>query len=800
MKFTTKWLKDHLNTNKNEQQIVNTLNRIGLEVESISPIRNELSDFIVAKIIKSEKHPNADRLKLCDVDIGDKNILKVVCGAPNAKDGLLTVYAPPGSVIPKNKMKLEVSKIRGITSFGMLCSESELNISGESQGIISLDNKYKNKVGTSYFDSKKENTIELSITPNRPDCLGVRGIARDLAAAGVGKMRQIKTKKIKKNKKKMNVVIKKSKNQSCSIFGSCLITNIKNQESPKWLKDRLIAVGSRPISAVVDITNFIMLDLNRPLHAYDLDKINNKIIVRESQKNESLNALDNKKYNLSDGMCVIADESGPLGLGGIIGGTSSSTELDTKNILIESAYFDPSITRKTSSILNLNSDAKYRFERGIDPNSIEEGLIKAAELIQKICGGTVSKLDVVKNEKFKNKNVKFPIDLFKKITGFEIKSNEIIRILKNLGFLVKQNGGHLNLTVPSWRHDIAQAIDVVEEIVRIKGYDKIKTEIPEKTRKKPTLNKQQKLFHLLQRSVASKGYYETITWSFTDSRINDMLKEEKQDVEIVNPISSDLNVLRSSIFSNLLFYLKKNLDRDIKDVSLFEIGPAFSGNKPGQQETVIGALRSGLVSRLNWIEKERKLDVFDAKRDTIQSLAEIGLDQNKFNIKSKALSYYHPGKSGSINQNNDARTPIAYFGEIHPNILKKLEIKTESLILFEIYLDRIKLSKEKLRDQKKKYQFSDFQKSERDFAFIIDKTFKVQELVKIISEIDNSLIRDVKVFDLYEGENIPTDKKSIALNVTIQSMDKSLNDNDLEKINKLIISTVETKSGAKIRS
>ena len=412
MKFTTKWLKDHLNTNKNEQQIVNTLNRIGLEVESINPIKNELSDFIVAKIIKAEKHPNADRLKLCDVDIGDKNILKVVCGAPNAKDGLLTVYAPPGSVIPKNKMKLEVSKIRGITSYGMLCSESELNISGESQGIISLGNKYKNKVGKSYFDSKKENTIELSITPNRPDCLGVRGIARDLAAAGVGKMKQIKSKKIKKNKKKINVVIKKSKNQSCSIFGSCLITNIKNQESPKWLKDRLISVGSRPISAVVDVTNFIMLDLNRPLHAYDLDKINNKIIVRESNKNESLNALDNKKYNLSDGMCVIADESGPLGLGGIIGGTSSSTELGTKNILVESAYFDPSITRKTSSILNLNSDAKYRFERGIDPNSVEIGLQKAADMIVEICGGEVSNFQITKTKKFSKKKIiidnKFP--------------------------------------------------------------------------------------------------------------------------------------------------------------------------------------------------------------------------------------------------------------------------------------------------------------------------------------------------------------------------------------------------------
>ncbi len=802
MKFAVDWLKDHLDTKLNDHKIIDKLTNIGLEVESFENQTSEFDDFIVAKIVNAEKHPNADRLRLCDVDIGKSETVKVVCGAPNAKNNLYTVYAPPGTIIPKNQLKLSVSKIRGVTSYGMLCSESELNISNESEGIIDLNvKKYGNQIGKKYFKNSGPKVIDLSITPNRADCLGVKGVARDLAAAGAGKLKQKKLYKIKfSGPQKIKVKITKEKNQGCTSFGSCLIKGIKNTESPKWLKDKILSLGQKPISAVVDITNYVMIDLNRPLHAYDADKIDKGIIVRNSKKGEKLDALDNKKYILDEGMCVISDNLGVLGLGGIIGGTKSGTELGTTNILLESAYFEPKSIRSTSKRLGLDTDAKFRFERGIDPNSIEEGLIKAAELIQKICGGTVSKIDVVKNEKFKNINVKFPLNLFKQITGFEIKSNEMIKILKDLGFLVKPNREHLNLTVPSWRHDIAQAIDIVEEIVRIKGYDKIKTEIPEKTRKKPTLNKQQKLFHLLQRSVASKGYYETITWSFTDSRINDMLKEEKQGVEIVNPISSDLNVLRSSIFSNLLFYLKKNLDRDIKDISLFEIGPAFYGNKPGQQEIVIGALRSGLVSRLNWIEKDRKLDVFDAKRDTIQSLGEIGLDQNKFNITSKAPSYYHPGKSGSINQNLDERIPIAYFGELHPNILQKLEIKTEALVLFEIYLDRIKMSKDKLKDQKMKYQFSDFQKSERDFAFIIDKNFKVQELVKIISEIDNSLIRDVKVFDLYEGENIPSGKKSIALNVTIQSMEKSLNDHDLEKINKLIISTVETKSGAKVRS
>ncbi len=354
MKFTTNWLKDHLKTNKTEVQIIDKLNNNGLEVEKVEPLKNELGDFIIAKIVKAEKHPNADRLKLCHVDVGKKELVKVVCGGPNAKDNLLTIYAPPGSVIPKNNMKLEVSKIRGETSYGMLCSESELNLSNESEGIIELNQSYKTKIGKSYFKNNLENVIELSITPNRPDCLGIRGIARDLSASGFGKLIDNKNIKIKKKfKQSLKVKIEKNSNQACKIFGSCLIKNIKNQESPKWLKERILSLGLRPISAVVDVTNYVMFDLNRPLHAYDLDKINKEIIVRNSKKGESFKALDNKEYKLDDGMCVISDHDGVLGLGGIIGGTRSGTELNTKNILLESAYFDPEITRKTAKKLGI---------------------------------------------------------------------------------------------------------------------------------------------------------------------------------------------------------------------------------------------------------------------------------------------------------------------------------------------------------------------------------------------------------------------------------------------------------------
>ena len=802
MKFTVDWLKNHLDTNFNNNQIINKLTNIGLEVESFESSETELDTFIVAKIINAKTHPNADRLKLCDVDIGREKTIEVVCGAPNAKSGLLTVYAPPGSIIPKNQMKLSVSKIRGITSYGMLCSESELQLSNESDGIIELKNdKYASQVGDKYFKNTSEKVIDLSITPNRPDCLGVRGIARDLSAAGAGKLKINQKPNIKfKGNQTVKVTVKKEKNQGCTTFGSCLIKGVTNKESPKWLKDKILSLGQKPISAIVDITNYVMFDLNRPLHAYDADKIDKEIIVRSSSKGESFEALDNKKYTLENDMCVISDRSGVLGLGGIIGGKRSGTEFSTKNILLESAYFLPRSIRKTSKKLNIDTDAKFRFERGIDPLSIEEGLLKASKLIKQICGGETSSLDVKKIENHINTKINFDPFLFEKTTGFNIENKELIKILENLGFNISKNKKFLKLTVPSWRPDITQSIDIVEEIVRIKGYEHINTTEPVKTRLKPTLNYYQKLFHFLQRSVASKGYLETVTWSFTDSKINQMFRENDKEIPIINPISSDLNVLRNSIFPNLLFYLKKNLDRGFKDISLFEIGPAFKGKKPGDQLTVIGAVRAGKVSRLNWNDKERVVDAFDVKKDVMQSLYEAGIGRDEIFIDDKTPSYYHPGKSGAVYQNKNEKNALAYFGEIHPNIIKKLDIKTEGLVIFEICLDYIKESKQKMKDSKSEYKYSDFQKSERDFAFIIDKNFKSQELVNLIKLVDNKLIKSVRVFDVYEGENIPEGKKSIALNVTIQSTEKTLNETDLENINKLIISMVESKSGAKIRS
>ena len=802
MKITFDWLRDHLKTNSKEKDLLEQLTNIGLEVESVENLSADNELFKIAKIVKTEKHPNADRLKVCDVNIGEKNLKKVVCGATNAKDGLITIYAPPGAIIPKTKTKLVVAKIRGVTSYGMLCSESELNISDESEGIAELPkSKYEKNIGRNYFTKSKSNLIDLSITPNRPDCLGIRGIARDLAASGFGKLKDLKKKKIQsKIKQSLNVRINKEKDQGCSAFGSCLITNVRNTESPQWLKDKLISIGQKPISAIVDVTNYVMLDINRPLHAYDADKIEKGIIVRNSKFGEEFTALDNKNYKLENGMCVISDNKGVLGLGGIIGGTRSSTELDTKNILLESAYFDSKSIRKTAKKLNIDTDAKFRFERGIDPLSIEEGLNKAAFLIREICGGEISKIDIQKIENFKNKTIKFDPQLFEKVSGFKISSKEMIKILHNLGFKSKKEKKYFKLTIPSWRPDISQEIDIVEELVRISGYDNIKTIDPIKERIKSTLTKSQKLFHFLQRSIASKGYLETITWSFTDSNYNNHFKNTNKEIKIVNPISSELGVLRNSIFSNLIMYVSKNLDRGFKDLSIFEIGPVFTGPNPGEQNTVVCGLSAGKKSRLSWIEKERNVDVFDVKKDVVQTLVEAGYNSDKFFVDSETPNYYHPGKSGRLFLNKERDNIAAYFGEIHPNILKKIDIKTESLVGFEIFLDNLKLPKKTLNEQKTNFVVSDYQKSERDFAFVVDKGINAQDLIDAVSSVDKNLISNIKVFDVYQGDNIPENQKSIAISVTIQSSEKTLKDSDLENINKLIIETVEKKTGAKIRS
>jgi len=800
MIITIPWLKEHLNTKANEAKIIEQLTNIGLEVEGIKESLGELSEFKIAKVLKVEKHPNADKLKVCEISLGKSKSIRVVCGATNVREGLTTIYAPPGAIIPKSQIKLKIAKIRGVESSGMLCSGNELGLSNETDGIVELKNKEKD-VGSSYFKSKKEKAIDISITPNRADCLGVRGIARDLASSGLGKLLKINKKTTKQNiKQPIKVSISKEKKQGCLSFGSCFIKNITNKESPSWLKDKITAIGLKPISAVVDITNYVMFDLNRPLHAYDADKIEKEIIVRGSKEGENFEALDYKKYKLKTGMCVITDKTGILGLGGIIGGTKTSTKLETKNILLESAYFTPASVRKTSKLLNITTDAKYRFERGIDPNSVKEGLETAATLIVKICGGEASKFTFTGAISKKKTIIDLDFDKFKKVIGITITSKEVNKILSSLGCNIKNGKNCYRVEVPSWRPDIIQDIDLVEELIRIKGFDQIELTEPEKKRKKETLNFKQKLFHLSQRALASKGYMEAVTWSFTDSKVDKQFSKNEKEIKIYNPISSDLDVLRRSIFSNLSIYMKKNQDRGNDDLSLFEVGPTFFGKNPGEQQTVVGALKSGLIGRKNWLEKSRNIDVFDIKSDTIKTLKELGVEENDLYVSNETKSCYHPGRSGSVNLKSAQGLHLAYFGEIHPAIITNFDFKDKNIFGFEIFLKNIPDPVKKLRLRKKNYIISDYQKSERDFAFVIERSYNVGDLEKLIKDIDLDIIKNVTTFDIFEGQNIPVGKKSVAINVVIQASDKTLSEQDLEHISQKIIKTVKDKTGATIRT
>jgi phenylalanyl-tRNA synthetase beta chain len=794
------WLKNHLATKANLSQIVERLTEIGLEVENISSSNNNLDNFIICKIVKSQKHPNADKLKLCEVDIGTGKLVKVICGAQNARDGLFAVYAPPGTIIPKTKMKLTVAKIRGIESHGMLCSGYELDQSSDKEGIIELKKKEKN-IGDKYFKSSGEKTMDIAITPNRPDCLGVRGIARDLASSGLGQLKKQPHIKInQKFKQPVRISISKEKEQGCAIFGSVYIKNVQNKESPDWLKNKIISLGLKPISAIVDTTNYVMFDLNRPLHAYDADKINKEIIVRNSKKSESFEALDNKKYTLQDSMCAITDKSGILGLGGIIGGTRSGTELSTKNILLESAYFYPSSIRKTANILNIDTDAKHRFERGIDPSSIQLGLELGMCMILDMCGGEASKFSTVGKLKDERKIITLEVEKFSKIVGFSITSSEINKILSSLGCSLKMSEKKIKVLPPSWRPDLKEDIDLIEELARIKGYDKVPLINPEKENIKDTLNYKQKLFHFSQRSVASRGFTEAVTWSFTDSKINTLFSELKNEIKLSNPISSDLNVLRTSLYSNLMISAKKNIHRNFEDLMLFEVGPVFKGYKPGEQSTMIGAIKTGKYSRKNWIEKERNFDVFDIKNDALRTLNEVGIDNSKITVSNRTKKWYHPGRSGLLSLGSTEGPELAYFGEIHPSIIKKLDLRTDNVLGFEIFLDNIPEPRKKIREIKPQFVVYDYQKVIRDFAFIIDEKYSSGEIITLVKKIDKQLIKAVKIFDVYQGDNIDIGKKSIAFSVTLEPKDKTLSENDIEQISKKIISEVQESTGATLRS
>ena len=575
MKFTLSWLKQHLETNSDIETILKKLTNIGLEVESSYNPSEALNGFIAAKIISTKPHPDADRLQLCLIDTGTEEI-EIVCGAKNAKEGLTTIYAPVGSTIPASGMKLKKAKIRGIESSGMLCSEKELNLGDDSEGITELSDQISPGTSISKALDINDTYVEIAITPNRPDCLGIRGIARDLAAAGLGELIKEKQIKISTSKENLPVFIDTENNfEGCTIFAGRLIKNITNNQSPDWLVKRLESIGIKSINCLVDITNFINFDRGRPLHVYDANKINNKIGARDAKVGEKILALDGKDYELKPGICVIADNEKVLGIGGIMGGNESGSTIETNDVFIESAYFDPIKTALSGRALNIISDSRYRFERGVDPEYVIEGLNLATQMILDLCGGEAGEISLVDNLKFQPKKIKFDPKLVNKLTGIEIPNDKIVKILESLGFDISNSW---NVVVPSWRPDIYGEADLVEEIVRIFGLDNIESEpllnLNQPT--KPILTKKQKQIKMIKRSIASKGLMETISYSFINNKESINFGGGSSSLKIVNPISDELSEMRPTPLASLVSIADENFKKGYTDIGIFEVGPGLS--------------------------------------------------------------------------------------------------------------------------------------------------------------------------------------------------------------------------------
>ena len=793
MKFTLSWLKQHLETNSDIETILKKLTNIGLEVESSYNPSEALNGFIAAKIISTKPHPDADRLQLCLIDTGTEEI-EIVCGAKNAKEGLTTIYAPVGSTIPASGMKLKKAKIRGIESSGMLCSEKELNLGDDSEGITELSGQISPGTSISKALDINDTYVEIAITPNRPDCLGIRGIARDLAAAGLGELIKEKQIKISTSKENLPVFIDAENNfEGCTIFAGRLIKNITNNQSPDWLVKRLESIGIKSINCLVDITNFINFDRGRPLHVYDANKINNKIGARDAKVGEKILALDGKNYELKPGICVIADNEKVLGIGGIMGGNESGSTIETNDVFIESAYFDPIKTALSGRALNIISDSRYRFERGVDPEYVIEGLNLATQMILDLCGGEAGEISLVDNLKFQPKKIKFDPKLVNKLTGIEIPNDKIVKILESLGFDISNSW---NVVVPSWRPDIYGEADLVEEIVRIFGLDNIESEpllnLDQPT--KPILTKKQKQIKMIKRSIASKGLMETISYSFINNKESLNFGGGSSSLKIVNPISDELSEMRPTPLASLVSIADENFKKGYTDIGIFEVGPGFLGVEQDEQITIASGLRIGTHrsegSGKDW-QGFQKVSVFDAKEDVISVLELLNLNLESHKVERTAPDHYHPGRSGQIVTGGG--DILASFGELHPKIIKTKDFKVA--VAFEIYIDSI--NKQKIKSNLKiAPEISNLQPLKRDFSFVVSSDTEAQTIINTAKQSDKSFIKDVKIFDQFLGEN----EKSIAIEVIIQPKEVTLTDEQIESISKKIIKSVEDKTKGKLRS
>jgi len=801
MKFTVNWLKQHLETDASIDEISSMLTMVGLEVEKITNRAHGLESFVIGHVVEATPHPNADRLRVCKVDAGS-GVVDLVCGAPNARTGLTGVFAPSGSYIPGTDLTLKPTEIRGVVSNGMLLSEREMGLSDEHDGIIELGGAPA--PGTKAVDvmGLSDTIIEIAITPNRGDCLGVRGIARDLAAAGLGKLKPLDTTPVTgayDSSTKVHLEFDHDDTSPCPFFVGRHIRGVKNVESPKWLKDRLVSIGLRPISALVDITNYMTFDLNRPLHVFDSKMVKGDLHVRLAKSGEKIMALNDKEYTLDDTMCVITDDENVESLGGVMGGLATGCVDETTEVFVEAACFDPIRTAITGRKLNVLSDARFRFERGIDTAFIKDGMEIATRLILDICGGEPSHIVTTGTQPEHAQVITLRPQRILQLAGVDVPTDDIKRILAALGFITDAAGSDLVVIVPTWRNDIVGEACLVEEVVRIFGYDKIPitslTIDPGMAKITATADQQRRA--RARHSLANLGMVEAVTYSFLNNKTATLFGGGSAALHLINPISSDLDVMRPSILPGLIEAQGRNAARGMANLALFEIGPVFRGPLPDQQSIHAVGIRAGLTGQKHWNNQPRKVDVFDAKADVLTVLNELGIAADRAQVVTGAPEWYHPGRSGVLQLGPKNR--LACFGEIHPRILKAMDVKGP-IVAFEIYLSDLAQPKKRKSATRPHLDLPELHTVERDFAFVVDADVGAVKVVSAAKNADKKLITDVQVFDQFVGGNLGEGKKSLGITVTLQPWDKTLTDAEIEDISDKVIFEVKKTSGGVLRS
>ena len=802
MKFTFRWLKEHLDTDHSLGEIADKLTMIGLEVERIEDKGKTFAPFVIARVTEAKQHPNADRLRVCMVDTGAGAPIQVVCGAPNARAGMKGVFAPPGAFIPGKNTTLGVGKIRDVESRGMLVSEFELQISDDHEGIIDLPDDAPIGVGYAQWAGLDDPVIEINLTPNRADCTGVHGIARDLAAADMGKFKNPGIKAIK-GEFPCPVAVKIESPELCPAFALRLVRGVKNGPSPQWLQKRLTAIGLRRINALVDITNFITYDRGRPLHVFDAGKVRGNLTVRSARGGETLLALDGKTYPLDETTCVIADEDGVESLSGIMGGEKTGCSETTTDVLIESALWNEINIARTGRRLGINSDARYRFERGVDPAFMLPGLDLATKMVLDVCGGAPSATIVAGSTDVPETVVDFPLPEVKRLAGLVVPLPEMRRVLEHLGFFVAGQGERIKVAVPSWRADVRNEADVVEEVVRIIGVDRVpptpfdRGDAP----RKPVLTSIQRRTRKAKRALAARNLVETVTWSFIAKAPAELFGGGKPELALADPIAADLSDMRPSLIPGLVAAAQKNADRGFPDVGLFEVGQVFSGDQPQDQLIAAAGVRRALAKPSgigrHWSKRDGEVDAFDAKGDALAVLAAVGAPVQSLQVVPGGPAWFHPGRSGTIQLG--PKNVFGHFGELHPSALEALAAKGP-FVAFEVILDRIPEPKTRATRAKPALELSPFQPVDRDFAFVVDRGAKAADLVRAAQSADNKLITDVTVFDVYEGRGVEPGKKSIAIAVTIQPRERTMTDQEIEALAAKIVAQVGKRTGGVLRA